>query len=48
MYQKSYRRRGTAATDPVELLDAIYYLTREVARLEDQRRKLAASGGDEQ
>jgi transposase len=30
-----------------ELLDAIYYLTRQVARLEDQRRKLAASGGDE-
>ena len=30
-----------------ELLDAIYYLTRQVAWLEDQRRKLAASGGDE-
>lgn len=25
-----------------ELLDAIYYLTRQVARLEDQRRKLAS------
>ena len=30
-----------------ELLDAIYYLTRQVAWLEDQRRKLAASGRDE-
>jgi hypothetical protein len=29
-----------------ELLDAIYYLTRQVARMEDQRQKLAFSGGD--
>lgn len=29
-----------------ELLDAIYYLTRQVAKLEDLREKLAAAGGD--
>jgi hypothetical protein len=29
-----------------ELLDAIYYLTRQVARLEDQRQKLVAVTGN--
>jgi hypothetical protein len=28
-----------------ELLDAIYYLTRQVARLEDQRRRITAMSG---
>lgn len=29
-----------------ELLDAIYYLARQVARLEDQRKMLTSAGGD--
>ena len=29
-----------------ELLDAIYYLTRQVAKLEDQRKKIGAGRGE--